>query len=288
MIEEAGPQGCEARNRRTRLVAGWATALLVAALLSLMAPWGTWRLGLPVRIGYFLACALFWKLGLAVGRRLVARLTPSIGGPGAVVLMVLAGSIPASAGTELSLWVVTGHTAAFAPLYLESLVLGLVIAFAYRGLFQAQPASAFIPKAPASAQARPAAASPAASVPPMPEAFLARHAPDLAGRRLLALEAEDHYLRIHVVGASTLVLLRMRDATEMLGASAGWQPHRSFWLANGCRARAERRGQGWQLALENGLVVPVSRAALPAMRAAGFGAGLQAPASVSAVGSTAE
>ena len=118
-------------------------------------------------------------------------------------------------------------------------------------------------------------------------AFLARHAPDLAGRRLLALEAEDHYLRIHTVGASSLVLLRLRDATEMLGASSGWQPHRSFWVARGCRARAERRGQGWQLVLENGLVVPVSRAALPAMRAAGIETA-QAPARVSTVGSTAE
>ena len=285
MMQEAGPQGCEARDRRTLFYAGWATALLVAVLLSLMAPWGTWRLGLPVRVGYFLACALFWKLGLAAGRRLVARLTPSIGGPGAVVLMVLAGSIPACAGTELSLWVITRHTAPLAPLYLESLALGLVIAFAYRGLFQATPAGTMATS--------PTASVPLESVLPVSvrqssEAFLARHALELAGRRLLALEAEDHYLRIHVVGASTLVLLRMRDATEMLGASAGWQPHRSFWVANGCRARAERRGQGWQLALENGLVVPVSRAALPAMRAAGFGAGLQAPASVSAVGSTAE
>lgn len=287
MTEEPGPGGCDVRNRRARSIAGWATTLLVAALLSLMAPWGTWRLGLPVRVGYFLACALFWKLGLAAGRRLVARLTPSIGGAWAVALMVLAGSIPASAGIELSLWVITRHTASFAPLYLESLALGLVVAFAYRGLFQVAPAedpTTAVPEAPA----RAAAAPPPASAPSVSGAFLARHAPELAGRRLLALEAEDHYLRIHVVGASTLVLLRMRDATEMLGASAGWQPHRSFWLANGCRARAERRGQGWQLALENGLVVPVSRAALPTMRAAGFGAGIQAPASVSAVGSTAE
>ncbi len=281
MTEAAGAAGGGTRRRGGQIAAGWATALLVAMLLSLMAPWGTWRLGLPVRFGYFLACALFWKLGLAAGRRLVAALTPSLAGPRSVVLMVVAGSIPAAAGTELSLWIVTGHTAGLLPLYGESLALGLVIAFAYRGLFQAA--------APVAAAPSPTAVEAATAGVPRQEgaAFLARHAPDLAGRRLLALEAEDHYLRIHTVGASSLVLLRLRDATEMLGASSGWQPHRSFWVARGCRARAERRGQGWQLVLENSLVVPVSRAALPAMRAAGIETA-QAPARVSTVGSTAE
>ncbi|RDI38120.1 LytTr DNA-binding domain-containing protein [Gluconacetobacter liquefaciens] len=100
--------------------------------------------------------------------------------------------------------------------------------------------------------------------------FLGRHAPDLAGARLLALAAEDHYLRIHTDRGQALALLRLRDAIDSLGEEAGLQVHRSFWVAMHAAPLAARRGQSWQLELPSGLSIPVSKARVAACRAVGW------------------
>ena len=64
--------------------------------------------------------------------------------------------------------------------------------------------------------------------------------PPALGRDLLALEMEDHYLRIHTALGSDLILLRLRDALAELGPSRGRQVHRSWWVAEGAIASAER------------------------------------------------
>lgn len=127
-----------------------------------------------------------------------------------------------------------GRGAARRPLvYGQSLLLGLVIAFARRGLSGVSTSA----KDKAADRELPAPEIDAGA------SFLRRHAPRLTEGRLLALEAEDHYLRVHTDRGSTLILMRLRDAAEALGPSAGWQPHRSFWLASGVEANAQRHGQ---------------------------------------------
>ncbi|MEA1651461.1 LytTR family DNA-binding domain-containing protein [Nitrospirillum sp. BR 11164] len=106
--------------------------------------------------------------------------------------------------------------------------------------------------------------------PDLAAAFLARACPRLREARLLALEAEDHYLRIHTDDGSDLVLMRLRDAIAELGEGLGMQVHRSFWVARAAVAEATVRGQAAQLRLSDGMVVPVSRTALPRLRAAGW------------------
>lgn len=101
-------------------------------------------------------------------------------------------------------------------------------------------------------------------------AFLSRACPRLAGARLLALAAEDHYLRIHTDQGDELVLKRLRDAIAELGEDRGAQVHRSFWVARDAVAAVTVRGQTAQLRLVNDEIVPVSRTALPRLRAAGW------------------
>lgn len=120
----------------------------------------------------------------------------------------------------------------------------------------------------------PVAFPPAAAAPePDPDvaaAFLARACPRLCDARLLALEAEDHYLRIHTDRGAELVLMRLRDAIAELGEGLGMQVHRSFWVARAAVVEATVRSQAAQLRLSDGTVVPVSRTALPRLKAAGW------------------
>jgi hypothetical protein len=101
-------------------------------------------------------------------------------------------------------------------------------------------------------------------------AFLARNASRYASATLVALEAEDHYLRIHTDAGSELILMRLRDAIAQLGETPGLQVHRSFWVATAAVSDLTRRGAQAQLQLSNGLKVPVSRTYMAAVREAGW------------------
>lgn len=104
---------------------------------------------------------------------------------------------------------------------------------------------------------------------PATDRFL-RRIPARLGRDLLCVEAADHYLRVHTAAGDDLILLRMSDALAELEGTDGLRVHRSFWVARGAVATAERSGRGWRLALTNGLNVPVSRSRLGALRKAGW------------------
>jgi len=114
----------------------------------------------------------------------------------------------------------------------------------------------------------PLSAPPASS--PAAASFLDRIPPRL-GRELLALEMEDHYVRVHTMAGSDLVLMRLRDAIAALSGIDGLQVHRSHWVAATAVAAVERKPDGkLVLRLTNGLCVPVSRSHAAAVRAAGW------------------
>lgn len=76
---------------------------------------------------------------------------------------------------------------------------------------------------------------------------------------VLALEAEQHYMRVYTSAGSTLILYRLSDAMRELGAQ-GMQVHRSFWVAYGAVTKVDGGGGGaLKLVLKNGIEVPVSR-----------------------------
>jgi DNA-binding LytR/AlgR family response regulator len=103
------------------------------------------------------------------------------------------------------------------------------------------------------------ASLPATDIPEDTAPDFFRRVPPALGRDLLALEMEDHYLRIHTALGSDLILLRLRDALAELGPSRGRQVHRSWWVAEGAVASAERDTRRPMLVLRNGLRVPVSK-----------------------------
>lgn len=102
-----------------------------------------------------------------------------------------------------------------------------------------------------------------------PPRFLER-IPRHLGIDLIALEMEDHYLRVHTRLGSDLILLRMRDAVAELDGLAGAQVHRSWWVARSAVTGVERDGRNVRLLLESELQVPVARDAVSKLRDSGW------------------
>lgn len=100
-------------------------------------------------------------------------------------------------------------------------------------------------------------------------AFRARFPPGLSGR-LLCLEMEDHYLRIHTEGGSDIILMRMSDAERELVGMPGMRVHRSWWVAREAVTGLRREGTRLELLLENGMAVPVGKTYRSALRDAGW------------------
>ncbi len=130
-------------------------------------------------------------------------------------------------------------------------------------------------------QSKPAAAPEVTAAPPVPlpvpglvevpsQPRLFDRLPPALGTDLVALEMEDHYLRVHTVLGSDLILLRMRDAVAELDGLDGAQVHRSWWVARGAVERVERDGRNVRLVLSQGLVAPVARNMVPVLKTAGW------------------
>lgn len=110
----------------------------------------------------------------------------------------------------------------------------------------------------------------AAAVGGGPVRFLDRLPPRLKGARLIAVQAEDHYLRLHTDAGSDLILMRLSDAVAELEGLEGAQVHRSWWVARDA-VRDVSRGDGRaRLTLEGGLTAPVSRVHARRLRTEGW------------------
>ena len=106
------------------------------------------------------------------------------------------------------------------------------------------------------------------SSPPRPARFLDRLPPKLRGATLHAVQAEDHYLRLHTDRGSDLILMRLSDAVEELEGVEGARTHRSWWVAKAAVRGVERGDGRATLTLVGGLSAPVSRRYARALREA--------------------
>ncbi|WP_132092720.1 LytTR family DNA-binding domain-containing protein [Caulobacter sp. BK020] len=103
-----------------------------------------------------------------------------------------------------------------------------------------------------------------------PPRFLERLPPRLRGGEIYAVEAEDHYLRLHTSKGQDLILLRLSDAVAELEGIEGAQTHRSWWVAKAAVQDAKRGDGRATLTLKNGVEAPVSRAYARTLREAGW------------------
>lgn len=110
-------------------------------------------------------------------------------------------------------------------------------------------------------------------MPPLPEAereFRLRLSAKRRSSRLIAIEAEDHYVRVHTDMGSELVPMRFSEALEELSRAYGYRLHRSWWVAaEAIEGVRWTRGSG-EARLAGGIVAPVSRSYAAALKSAGW------------------
>lgn len=87
---------------------------------------------------------------------------------------------------------------------------------------------------------------------------------------ILALESEDHYVRVHGERGSELLLIRLRDAITEMDGRPGEQTHRSWWVSREAVAETVISGRTRQIRLSNGMRVPVARDSVARLQQTGF------------------
>lgn len=247
------------QSRRAAWLAHAAAGVGLGLLLGFLGPFrsGT-SLEPAVRYPFWLALTLF-GYACALAALQLAGSFPMLGrlkGPLLVAVAALLSAIPQTFATAWALSFVQ-HGRSFAPLQLPALfaaVLTVQLGIALAAWAVAQRGST---------------ASGTSEAPPHPPAFLDR-VPTRLGRDLVALEAEDHYLRVYTALGSELILARLSDAVAQLDGYDGLRVHRSWWVATDAVTGTVSRNGRTALQLKNGLVAPVSRTYLPAVRQRGW------------------
>jgi hypothetical protein len=244
-----------ARVWTTELVACIATG----GLLGVIGPFGSFlNDGLVVRIAYwvivFVTCGM--ALGLAI--RISAPRAQQAGVPiwAWMPALVLAMGIPLAGITRLVailFWPRIGDAVPALDWYGQTVLISLLCVVLHTAL------SHFV--------LAPVAVRPAKK---RTEPEILRHLPPRLGSDLLCLSMEDHYVRLHTLRGSVLVLMSLNQALDELGELDGLQVHRSWWVARRAVVGLREEGRNLRLQLEGGIEAPVSRASIARLRSAGW------------------
>jgi hypothetical protein len=244
---------------------------VVGVFLGVIGPFGSFNGGpIEARIAYWVANMWIGFIALSTFVRLSARAATRFDLPiwFVIAVGVAAGALPLAIVLGFfSAWFWPPNHGRVTPLftqYAQTLAMSEPLSFGYYFLVDRGWRVA-------ARQARVGAHGPGADQRPVAGGgrFLDRLPPRL-GRELLCLQMEDHYVRAHTAAGSDLILTPLKDAIAELGATDGLQVHRSWWVAKGAVAEPVASGRNLSLRLSNGLEVPVSRASVAKLRAAGW------------------
>jgi DNA-binding LytR/AlgR family response regulator len=240
-------------------VRGWLRGLVItlvaASFLAFAGAFTSSRAALPVRFGYWLGLMVVgWLWGGFVSRAVFNR----IGGPDALWLRILVSSLALAVPYSVVVGIATRlvlHGTLRTPqdfAYLVTAVVAVTIVMVTINVLVAR---------------RTGGLTEASSA---PAKFLERLPAKLRGAEVWAVEAEDHYLRLHTSRGQDLILMRLSDAIAELQGIEGAQVHRSWWVSRSAITDA-RRGDGRAtLTLQDGAEVPVSRTYARLLRERGW------------------
>lgn len=231
-------------------------ALAAGIMLARLGPFATFsELPAAERAAYWIGLTLLLGVQVLVALHLLRAPLARLHWTGIAAAAGIAGAVPSAfevAWAESLLRVERDlGPADLAAIYGDVLLIAVPLALAMR---------AAMPKE-TDRQKVPAAAGPGRILDSIPEAKRGA---------LLAVAAEDHYLRIHTDKGEALILRRFGDSVADLAGLDGAQVHRGWWVAREAVLRSERDGERLFLVLANGLRVPVSRTYAQAARAAGL------------------
>jgi hypothetical protein len=77
---------------------------------------------------------------------------------------------------------------------------------------------------------------------------------------IVALSAEDHYVRVRTDRGQALILMNFANAVAALGPDAGVRIHRSHWVSRALAAKTTTCGSRNGIRVDDDTVLPVSRA----------------------------
>lgn len=251
--------GTGRRSLARKLIIDLSVMTVIGVVMALIGPFGSFGDPLAVRLmvwlglgyaGYFIYSPVGW---------LVDRLSASLDLPR--ILLWVAGTMLATVPMAVIVWSLGQITTDYfrVPQAQEALLhycYVLVIGGGITLLFNMIQ----IP----GGQSQPTAATQPAANP------LLDQLPASLGSDVIALEMEDHYVRVHTALGSELVLMRLRDAMAYLSDVEGRQVHRSWWVARLAVEDAKREGRNVRLVLSGGLEAPVARAQVSELKTAGW------------------
>ena len=255
----ASPAAGSATRRATgTLLRGLIISGAAGLLLSLSGAFGSGAAPLWVRLSFWVPVMLLGGLWGHLCSRLVERWIDRDDRPW---LMVGALTIAITGPVSILVWLAMGLVFMGRILPLQALPLMILPVAVVTATMSA--INVFLSKAqPVQTHAAPVGAAQAR--------FPDRLPLKLRGAAIRAVQAEDHYLRIHTDRGSDLILMRLSDALDELEGLEGAQTHRSWWVARDA-VRDVARGDGRAtLTLDGGLAAPVSRKYARALRDAGW------------------
>lgn len=231
-------------------------ALTAGLLLARLGPFDTFSdLAVFERAAYWVGLTLLLAVQILVALHLLREPLARLHWSASATAAGVAGALPSAfevAWAE-SLWRVQRDLGPvdLLAIYGDVLLIALPLALAMRAVMAQPPTRA---EAPSTAGA---------------DRLLSAVSPERRGA-LLALAAEDHYLRVFTERGEELILRRFGDALLDVAALEGAQVHRGWWVARDAVVRSEREGDRTILSLTNGARVPVSRTYARAARDAGL------------------
>ena len=231
------------------------SAVALGLLLGVTGPFGSQATLSPaVRYSFWMVIALAGFAAAMAAERVLPSTAPGRKTALRIVAVAAASAVPMTFFVAWAMGVVRpGRN--FSPIQLLAL-------FPYVALVQLLIARVISPGHPMTV---PAPVEQPAAAPEYPPEFLSK-LPAALRRDILALEAEDHYVRVHTLHGSALILMRLADAAALIDPRLGLRVHRSWWVAKD-GVRALERSPGRAIArLVDDTAVPISRAYLSAAR----------------------
>jgi len=244
-----------------RLLADLALWTAVGVVMAFLGPYGTGEQPLRLRLVYWFACMVGGgMIGVAVDEPLRRRVDH-------FWLRLIAASLlmtpPVTVLVGLVNHFMFGQWLGWRNLWQPTFQV-FIICIATMCLRQLAWAQATRPVAPA-----PAAPLQTAEADPTAD-FRLRLSAKRRAAAILAVQAEDHYLRVHTDAGEEQITARFGDAMAELSGAPGFQTHRSWWVAaNAIDEVTWLRGRG-EAKLTCGLVVPISRSNAAPLKAAGW------------------
>lgn len=264
-------------------------ALILGLLFAVLGPFGSYpALDQPTRYGFWIGLILFGYCCALTAALAADKIGPLAGRHPAIriILVAVGSAVPVSFATAWALsQVQTGRVVTVEDMpALFGAVLSVQFALAFVQNWISGARLAGNDSGTPSPTAEPGPSESAPDVPQRSEKLepvrFMEHIPAHLGRDLLAVEAVDHYLRIHTRNGAALIHMRMNDAVEQLRGADGLQVHRSWWIARHAVTGQQRSGAKLSLLLANGIAVPVSRTFLMAVRKISWPVGYNDPSTL--------